>query len=146
MFYFGHGLSYSTFSVSDIALQNSASVFGVNDTFQITGNVSIKSGATSGSTSLLLYFSQDAPTKWTRYATQLFGFTKVKVSSGTSTNFTLIAKVRDLDAFEPDVFDYVVQTGYYTLKLYIGSIEQAPISQWKVQVSGNYNWVWNFMQ
>jgi beta-glucosidase-like glycosyl hydrolase len=146
LFYFGHGLSYSTFSVSDIALQNSASVFGVNDTFQITGNVSIKSGATSGSTSLLLYFSQDAPTKWTRYATQLFGFTKVKVSSGTSTNFTLIAKVRDLDAFEPDVFDYVVQTGYYTLKLYIGSIEQAPISQWKIQVSGNYNWVWNFMQ
>jgi beta-glucosidase len=144
LYYFGHGLSYSTFIVSDVSLQDSGNVFGLNDTFQITGSVSVKAGDSAGSISLLLFFSQDAPTKWTRYSTQLFGFTKVKVPANEAANFTLSAKVRDLDAFEPDVFDYVVQTGFYTLKLYAGSLQDAPVQQWKVQVSGNYQWTWDF--
>ena len=144
LFYFGHGLTYSTFIVSDVSLQGSENVFGLNDTFQITGSVSVKGGDSAGGISLLLFFSQDAPTKWTRYATKLFGFTKVFVSTSEAANFTLSAKVRDLDAFEPDVFDYVVHTGSYTLKLYAGSLQDAPINQWKVQVSGNYEWSWNF--
>lgn len=144
LFYFGHGLTYSTFIVSDVSLQGSENVFGLNDTFQITGSVSVKGGDSAGGISLLLFFSQDAPTKWTRYATKLFGFTKVFVPASKAANFTLSAKVRDLDAFEPDVFDYVVHTGSYTLKLYAGSLQDAPINQWKVQVSGNYEWSWNF--
>lgn len=144
LFYFGHGLTYSTFIVSDVSLQGSENVFGLNDTFQITGSVSVKGGDSAGGISLLLFFSQDAPTKWTRYATKLFGFTKVFVPTSEAANFTLSAKVRDLDAFEPDVFDYVVHTGSYTLKLYAGSLQDAPINQWKVQVSGNYEWSWNF--
>lgn len=144
LFYFGHGLTYSTFIVSDVSLQGSENVFGLNDTFQITGSVSVKGGDSAGGISLLLFFSQDAPTKWTRYATKLFGFTKVFVPASEAANFTLSAKVRDLDAFEPDVFDYVVHTGSYTLKLYAGSLQDAPINQWKVQVSGNYEWSWNF--
>lgn len=147
LFPFGYGLSYSTFSVKNVELSNSEKIFGISDIFTVTGSVAVRSADPAARVSLLLYYAQDAPSKWTRYERALFGFTKVSVpAGGGEANFTINAKVRDLDAFEPDVFDYVVQTGayYITLATDLDSANHAPLAQWRVNVTGDYTFTWDF--
>ena len=61
--------------------------------------------------------------------------------------FSLSAKVRDLDAFEPDVFDYVVYSGEYTVTLALtADFAQPPLAKFTLQVNGTYTWERDFTQ
>ena len=117
LFYFGHGLSYASgFAVSGVncAPPPASTLFQAGDSFVISGQVAAAAPTDPASRlSLLLFYSQNAPTKYTRFDHQLMGFVKVSVPAGGagSAPFSLTAKVRDLDAFDLDANDYVVYTG-----------------------------------
>ena len=149
-FFFGHGLSYgSGFAVSGVACAACATLLQATDSITITGTVATKSPSDPAARlSLLLFYSQEAPTKYTRFGQQLFGFTKVSVpAGGVGTTFSLSAKVRDLDAFEPDVFDYVVYTGTYIVKLVLtAEFSQPALAQFTLNVNGTYTWERDFKQ
>lgn len=144
LFPFGHGLSYSTFTVSGASISPSSGVLAASDNFTVSGFVS--SHGPAGSISLLVYFSQNAPTKWARFGTQLMCFTKVHVPANSpGTPFTVACRVRDMEAYEPATGDYEVMTGQYTIKL--GTDARSPaLGQWTVSVQGTYEWVWDFTQ
>ena len=77
------------------------------------------------------------------------GFTKVSVPAGGagSAPFALEAKIRDLDAFEPDVFDYVVYSGRYTLTLAFSAAPAdlaKPLATFSISVNGTYAWSRDF--
>ena len=118
-------------------------VFGVGDSLTLTGSVRVGAGERGGATSLLLYFVQRAPTKWTRYGKQLFGFTKVVVPDGGEAAFALVARVKDLEAWEPATGDYEVQSGVYELFLG-GDVSGGMAFAATFNVSGSYTWAWDF--
>lgn len=145
LFYFGHGLSYASgFAVSGVACAPppATTLFQAGDSFVISGQVAAAGAADPAArVSLLLFFSQAAPTKYTRFDRQLMGFTKVSVPAGGAGGapFALEAKVRDLDAFEPDVFDYIVYTGTYTLTLAFSAAPAdlaKPLATFSIRVNG----------
>ena len=153
LFYFGHGLSYASgFAASGVscAPPPATTLFQAGDTFVISGTITAASAADPASrVSLLLFYSQDAPTKYTRFDHQLMGFTKVSVPAGGagSAPFALEAKIRDLDAFEPDVFDYVVYSGRYTLTLAFSAAPAdlaKPLATFSINVNGTYAWSRDF--
>jgi beta-glucosidase-like glycosyl hydrolase len=141
---FGYGLSYSTFAVSPTALSPdpNSHVFTPTDTFTVSGQVTVTKGP-AGSLPLLLFYSLAAPTKWTRYTQQLCAFSKVSVAAQGSTNFTIVGRIRDLDAFEPDTFEYEIQTGKYYINLALDA-QSKPLKTWEINVSGTYDWTWDF--
>ena len=157
MFWFGHGLSYASgFAVSGAALSPdpASTVFNADDSFTVAGVVATRAAADPASRlSLLLFFSQGSETKWTRFSHQLMAFTKVSVPGGAAAGapFTITGKIRDLDAYEPAVGDYVVVTGSYFVTLaysaedvMVGSNKF--IAQWEIRVNGTYTWAWDFTQ
>jgi hypothetical protein len=133
-----------------IALSPPAShVFAADETLTVTGSVAVGAGEAATRTSLLLFFTPDAPTKRTPYARKLCGFTKVSVpANGAPANFTLTASIGDLDSFEPDVNDYVVTTGayYLTLATDVDAANNGGIAQWRISVNGTYTFEWDFTQ
>jgi beta-glucosidase len=153
LFYFGHSLSYASgFTVTGAACAPppATTLFQAGDSFTISGQVAAAGAADPASRlSLLLFFSQEAPTKYTRFGTQLMGFTKVTVPAGGagSAPFALVAKVRDLDAFEPDIFDFVVYSGSYKLTLAFSASPEdlaKPLASFTINVNGTYTWSRDF--
>ena len=144
LFPFGYGLSYSSFSVTAQSFSPDANshVFTPTDTFTVSGQVTVTKGP-AGSLPLLLFYSQIAPTKWTRFSQQLCGFTKVSVPAQGSANFSIVGRIKDLDSFEPDTFDYEIQTGSYYINLALDA-ESKPIKTWSINVNGTYEWTWDF--
>lgn len=147
LFPFGYGLTYSTTTYSNVAISPnpSTTIFTYNDTFTVSGSITTTTGP-AGRLSLLLFFSQNAPTKWVRYEQQLVGFGKFDIpaaNNGTS-NFAITARIKDMDAYEPDTEDYELQTGNYTVTLRETSVS-TPIATWTLAVNGTYTWVWDFM-
>jgi beta-glucosidase-like glycosyl hydrolase len=153
LFYFGHGLSYTSgFVVSGVSCSPApaTTLFQAADSFTISGSVAAAGGADPSSRlSLLLFFSQVAPTKYTRFDHQLMGFVKVSVPPGRdgAAPFSLVAKVRDFDAFEPDVFDYVVYSGTYKIVLAYSAAPadlDTPLFSATISVNGTYAWARDF--
>jgi len=145
LFYFGHGDSYSTFTIetASVSPDPSVTVFNAGDSFNVSGNVRSGRGDPSGRMSILLYFVQRNPTKWTRYGPQLFGFTKISVNGGgASTPFTITAAIRDMEAFEPATGDFEVQTGSY--EVMVGTSVDTLKTGFYLQVNGTYTWKWDF--
>ena len=149
LFYFGHSLSYASgFVVLGAACvpPPATTLFQAGDSFTISGTVSVASPSDPATRlSLLLFYSQSAPTKYTRFDQALLGFSKVSVPAGGAGGvaFAIEAKVRDLDAFEPDVFDYVVYTGSYRLTLALSAAPEdlaKPLASFTINVNGTYSW------
>jgi beta-glucosidase len=149
LFSFGHGLSYSnyTISVASTTPPTASHVFTTSDALTISGTVATSSpNDPPGKLSLLLYFVQRSPTKWTRYGKALSAFTKVSVPGGMgSTPFSLTLNIRDFEVFEPDTNNYEVHTGVY--EVFLGGDVQGPMAfATMLNVTGSYTWVWDFTQ
>ena len=146
LYYFGHGLSYSNFTVSGVALAPppSGGAYTPADTLTFTGTIA--SAGPAGKLSLLAFYSQDAPTKWARFQQQLCGFGKWDVPADSpGVPFTLTARVADLDAYEPATGDYEVMTGNYTVKIATDASGPA-VATFTFAVAGTYTWIWDFTQ
>ena len=119
-------------------------IFTPTDTLTIEGSVSVAPGSPAGKLSLLAFYDVAQPTKWTRFATKLCGFTKIDVPATGSAPFALAVRVADLDAFEPDTGDYEVTSGFYTINLVVGDAASAPVASFGITVNGSYTFSWNF--
>ena len=168
LFYFGHGLSYSNFTITGVAISPSSGAVGPDDVLTITGTAAVVGAGPSGDLTLHAYYAQDAPTKYSRFTKALCGFTRVTVPAGGGhAPFSITIAVRDLDAFEPDTGDYEVYTGTYTITVAtdagvadagLAAAPSAhvvtelthgmgpPIATFKVAVNGTYTWTWDFTQ
>jgi beta-glucosidase len=144
LFPFGWGMSYTNFSVSGAALTPGGDGAVVGADAELTVSGTLASAGPAGKMSLLLYYSQNAPTKWARFGTQLFAFGKFDVPANSKgTPFSFSARVRDMDAYDPDTADYEVFSGAYTVTL--GTCATCPaLAKWTVNVNGTYTWAWDY--
>lgn len=144
LFPFAWGMAYTNYTVTGAALTpgGDGAVVDADATLTVTGRIA--SAGPAGKVSLLLYYSQNAPTKWARFGTQLFAFGKFDVPADSAgTPFSFSARVRDMDAYEPATGDYEVFTGAYSVTL--GTCATCPaLAQWTVNVNGTYTWIWDY--
>ncbi|KQS51860.1 beta-glucosidase [Sphingomonas sp. Leaf198] len=107
---FGHGLSYTSFSVSNVVLPAQ-----MTDTLAVTATVT-NTGARAGDEVVQLYI-HDRVASRTRPVRELKGFARVSLAPGTSKRVTLTVKRDDLRfwgdgdwVIEPGMFDLWVAT------------------------------------
>lgn len=111
---FGFGLSYTTFSYSDIKL--SGTTLKPNQT--ITANVTVtNTGKYDGKETVQLYI-RDMVGSITRPVKELKGFQKIDLKAGESKTVTFILSVNDLKFYNSDL-KYVAEPGDF--KIFIGT-------------------------
>ncbi|MNK06395.1 Periplasmic beta-glucosidase precursor [compost metagenome] len=90
---FGHGLSYTTFSYSDIKL--SSNTLKKGETLEISVNVS-NTGKVAGKESVLLYISDLVANDISPDVKRLRGFDKIELKAGESRTVTFKIKPEDI--------------------------------------------------
>lgn len=116
-FPFGHGLSYSTFEYSGMAVQYNA------ETDQLEVKITVKNtGSLAGKETVQIYAQSpytdyDKENKVEKAAVQLIGFGKTKVlEPGASETLTILVEKRDLAAFDTyGAGTYILDAGDYYL-------------------------------
>lgn len=110
---FGYGLSYTTFSYSDIKLSDSS----LTSTGKITATVTLtNTGSRDGSEVVQLY-TRDMVGSITRPVKELKGFQKVWLKAGESKTITFTITANDLKFYNSDL-KYVAEPGAF--KVFIG--------------------------
>ena len=134
--------AYITVHDASLAPKAGGGAFVVTDVLSVSGTLS--STGPAGALSLLLFCSQNAPTKWARFGPQLCGFSKFALpANAAAVPFALSARVRDLEAYEPTTAAFEVYTGSYTVSLATDAGSN-PLASWTVEVTGSYEWTWDF--
>ncbi|MDR2253383.1 MAG: glycoside hydrolase family 3 C-terminal domain-containing protein [Bifidobacteriaceae bacterium] len=112
---FGYGLSYSSFSYSNLALDKSS--YGGDDTIVATVDVT-NNGAAAGKEVVQLYVSAPGADGQDRPLKQLRGFEKVSIASGATATVTIKVAAADLwmwdEAGDKEAWDlgqWTVQVG-----------------------------------
>ena len=90
-----------------------------------------------------MYASQNAPTKFVRYQRWLLCWRKFDVpGNADALSITISCEVDNLDSYDPDVGDYVVYTGNYTLSAALDSDSASSgHTSTTISVIGSYDWV-----
>lgn len=90
-----------------------------------------------------MYASQNAPTKFVRYQRWLLCWGKFDVpADAVAVPLTVSCDTSDLDSYDPDVGNYVVYTGNYTLVAALDSGDAAAQrTAATIAVNGTYTWV-----
>ncbi len=110
---FGYGLSYTTFSYSDIKLSDSS----LTNTGKITATVTLtNTGSRDGSEVVQLY-TRDMVGSITRPVKELKGFQKIWLKAGESKTVTFTITANDLKFYNSDL-KYVAEPGAF--KVFIG--------------------------
>ena len=107
---FGHGLSYTTFRVSNVRLADET--IGVDGATQVRCDVT-NTGARAGSEVVQLYV-RDVASSVTRPVKELKGFRKVRLAPGATTTVELEIG-RDALAFHDVDYRYVVEPGEFRI-------------------------------
>ncbi len=124
LFSFGSGLSYNQATIAAAALQAPAGPISPDSVLLINGTLA--NAGPAGAAVLQVYFSQNAPTKWVRYAAQLAAFAKVPLAAdAAATPFSVALRVRDMEAWDEEARNYVVFKGNYTLALGFSAADAA---------------------
>jgi beta-glucosidase len=127
LFCFGFGLSYSAVNISSASFAPPlppGRALAAGDTITIAGTLNVSAGP-AGQAVVQVYCSQDAPTKYVRYAWQLCAFAKVAHSAAPALSpFSVVLRVADLEAWDPEEQDFVVYSGNYSVSVALDS-EQA---------------------
>jgi hypothetical protein len=127
LYCFGFGLSYSSVSISSASISPPLApgrALAAGDSIAIAGLLNVSAGP-AGQTVVQVYCSQDAPTKYVRYAWQLCAFAKVAHGAApVLAPFSVALRVADLEAWDPEAQDYVVYSGNYSFSVALDS-EQA---------------------
>lgn len=113
LFSFGHGLSYSEFSITDIAL-SAPSIKG-NEEITITALVK-NVGEVAGAEVVQLYLS-DLEASVDRPVKELKGFSKVYLMPGESKRVSIPLNKRDLSFWDVNTNDWLAESGSYTVSL-----------------------------
>ena len=111
---FGYGLSYSTFSYSDISLSNKS----LNPNSKITATVTVtNTGTVAGKETVQLYI-RDMVGSIARPVKELKGFQQITLAPGESKKVSFPISVNDLKFYNSDL-KYVYEPGAF--KVFIGT-------------------------
>jgi beta-glucosidase len=113
LFPFGHGLSYTQFTLSDLSVDDSA--FEAEGTAQVSLTVT-NTGSRSGSEVVQLYVSP-APAPVARPARELKAHAKGSLAAGESRRVTLVLNARDFAWFSVERGKWIVEPGAYGLSV-----------------------------
>jgi beta-glucosidase len=109
LFPFGFGLSYTTFSYSDLKIDGELPNLTVSFVIKNTGNV-------SGSEIAQLYVHHKNPTIF-KPNRELKGFDKVFLEPSESTTISIPLDSRSFSYFNTDVNDWIIENGEYELQI-----------------------------
>jgi beta-glucosidase len=108
---FGHGLSYTTFEMTDFAVS-------VNSRDSATASVTVtNSGARDGAHVVQIYVDATAHETVQRPRRELRAFAKVFLTAGQSMTISLPLDRRAFAYWDVDMSDWVVEPGAYTVQL-----------------------------
>lgn len=128
LFAFGHGLSYTTFQIDNVAISNSSAtesdVVTVSATVANTGNV-------DGKEVLQVYVGKDN-SKVERAVKELKGFSKVEVQKGASVQTKVNIPIKSLAFFNEETHSWEVEKGDYTV--FVGNASDNITAQLKLTV------------
>lgn len=107
---FGHGLSYTTFEYSDIAVNKPRATVGdsINVSFTVTNT-----GKVAGDEVAQLYL-KDEISSLTTYERVLRGFERISLAPGESRRLTMTLSPRDLGLYDRDG-NFGVEPGWFTV-------------------------------
>jgi len=109
LFPFGHGLSYTTFELTNATVTTEQGLPVVKATLRNTGSV-------AGAQVVQLYVN-DAKASVVRPVKELKGFVKVALQPGDSREVTLKLSIRDLSFFDVTTNDWKAEPGRFNLLL-----------------------------
>jgi beta-glucosidase len=113
IFAFGHGLSYTNFTVTDIAL--STSKFNVAEGITVSALVK-NTGEVAGAEVVQLYL-HDKMASVERPEKELKGFVKVYLAPGESKKISISLKKRDLSFWDVDSNNWLAESGDFEVQL-----------------------------
>lgn len=111
LFPFGHGLSYTTFKLSDLRLSSSTLDLDQNDTVTVTVKVT-NTGARAGAEVVQLYIRDPMSTQ-PKEDKALKGFAKVYLEPGQSKDVTMHITKEELSSFDEELHSWVCEPGLY---------------------------------
>ncbi len=117
LFPFGHGLSYTTFALSDLRL----SADKITDQETLTATVKVtNTGSRPGKTVVQLYVG-DKESTVLRPVRELKGFEKVELQPGESRDVTFALDKRAFAYWNTQIHDWHVETGAFTVEAGLSS-------------------------
>ena len=121
LFPFGYGLSYTSFSYSNLSESGTKSADGIDVTFTVTNT-----GAAKGSETPQVYLGQspDLPASVQQAVRKLVGFQRVTLAPGASQSITLHITQQQLSSWADAANNWLVGTG--TRTIYVGSSSRDP--------------------
>ena len=127
-FAFGHGLSYTNFAVTDIALSSE----NISADEEITVTAMVKNtGKVAGAEVVQLYL-HDVESSVERPAKELKGFDKVYLNPGESKQISITLTQRDLSFWDVNSNDWLAESGEFEVQL------GTSLDQIKLKKSFNY--------
>lgn len=118
-FPFGHGLAYTTFEISTLALE--ASELGSDDTLVASVDVA-NTGARSGRATVQIYVGMP-DSAVLRAPKDLRAFAQVELAPGDATTLVLEVPVAELAIWDTDAAAWTVEPGRYTVHVGTSSAE-----------------------
>lgn len=117
LFPFGFGLSYTSFALGDLAVDDSA--FEANCAVTVSATLT-NTGSRDGAAVVQLYVSDDASSD-PRPPKELKGFDKVLLKAGDSQRVTLTLDARAFAFYRPQAKHWLVEAGSFTLRMGLSS-------------------------
>ena len=111
VFAFGHGLSYTTFSISNLRLSSST----MNADGSITATVSVKNTGNRAGAEVVQLYINDAKASVERPYKELKGFRKVYLQPGESKDVNITINRQSLSFFDEAAHDWKAEPGDFTV-------------------------------
>ncbi len=115
LFPFGHGLSYTTFRLSNLRLQRETFNYEQEDSLSVTVRVT-NTGAVPGKEVVQLYLADESSTLQ-RPVRELKGFCKVALEPGESRDVTLKLTRESLRAYDERLHSWVCEPGWFRVQV-----------------------------
>ena len=119
LFPFGFGLSYTSFALGDLVVDDSG--FEADGTVRVSVTLT-NTGSRDGAAVVQLYVGDDASSD-PRPAKELKGFDKVWLAAGSSASVVLQLDARAFAYFRPGAQHWLVEDGSFTLRVGLSSAE-----------------------
>lgn len=114
LYYFGHGLSYTTFVYSNLKISPANPKLNEN----VTVTFEVKNTGTRAGDEVAQLYTHDVVSSVTTYEKNLRGFERVSLQPGETKTVTLILKPEDLSLYNKDM-KFVVEPGVF--KVMVGA-------------------------
>ena len=128
LFSFGHGLSYSSFKITDI--KSDKKIYTANDSINIIYNLK-NTGSKDGAEVVQVYVGM-SNSNVLRALKELKGFKKTYLRAGNQTSEIITINVSDLSFYDESISSWNLEKGSYTI--YVGNASDGVSEQINIKV------------